>query len=134
MRTEKSNRPGELAMTNIQNSRQNFRTFLGITMLILGSAVLVTYSAVMAWQFQEALTSSATDSLGLLASIGLASLRVVRAVTLDHAAVLSALRHILVLFSAFLVTLAGLALLPRRASGVNASGRPSFPTPPRGEQ
>ena len=121
-------------MTNFQTSKHNFRTFLGTTMLIVGSAVLLTYSAVMAWQFQAALTSSAIDSVGLLASIGLASLRVVRAITLDHAAVLSVLRHILILFSAFLVTLAGIALVPRRAARVNATGRRNLSAPPRGDQ
>jgi hypothetical protein len=121
-------------MTQIQNSNRDFRSLVGTAMVAIGSAVLLAYSGVMAWQFQAALTGSAIDSLGLLGSIGFASLRVVRAVTFDHAAVLSVVRHILVLFSAFLVTLAGIALLPRRASGVNASGRPNFPTPPSGGQ
>ena len=121
-------------MTQVQKSNRNFRSFVGTAMLIIGLMVLLTYSAVMAWQFHAALDASAVDSLGLLGSVGFASLRVVRAVTVDHAAVLSALRHILVLFSAFLVTLAGIALLPRRTARVNASGRPNFPTPPRGEQ
>jgi hypothetical protein len=121
-------------MTQIQNSNRNFRSLVGTAMLIIGSMVLLTYSAVMAWQFHAALDSTAVDSLGFFGTVGFASLRVVRAVTVDHAAVLSVLRHILVLFSAFLVTLAGIALLPRRPSGVNASGRPKFPAPPRGEQ
>jgi hypothetical protein len=121
-------------MMQIQNSNHNFRSFAGTAMLIIGSAVLLTYSAVMAWQFHVALGSGAVDSLGCFETLGFASLRVVRAVALDHAAVLSALRHILVLFSAFLVTLGGIALLRGRAFGVKASGRPNFPAPPRGEQ
>jgi len=121
-------------MAQIQNSNRNFRSLAGTAMLVIGLMVLLTYSAVMAWQFHAALDGSAVDSLGFFGTVGFASLRVVRAVTVDHSAALSALRHILVLFSAFVVTLAGIALLPRRASGVNASGRPNFPTPPRGEQ
>jgi hypothetical protein len=121
-------------MTNIQNSKNNFRTFVGTTMLIVGSAVPLTYSAVMAWQFHAALTGSALDSLGYLGSIGLASLRVVRAIALDHAAVLSVLRHILILFSAFLVMLVGIALLPRRAAGVNAPRRRNQSALPKGDQ
>jgi hypothetical protein len=46
--------------------------------------------------------------------------------------VLSVVRHILILFSAFLVMLVGIALLARRASGVNAPGRLSLSAPPKG--
>ena len=103
-------------------------------MLIAGSAVLVAYSAVIAWQFHAALDSNVVDSLGLFGSVGLASLHVVRAVALDHAAVLSVVRHILILFSAFLVMLVGIALLARRATGVNAPGRRNLSSPPKGDQ
>lgn len=119
-------------MTQTQNS--NFRSLVGIAMLAIGSAVLLMYSAAMAWQFRAALTSGAIDSLGLLASIGFASLRVFHAVTLDHAAVLLVLRHILVLFSAFLVMLVGIAVLPRRAAGVNGSAARNLSVPRKGAQ
>jgi hypothetical protein len=121
-------------MTRTQNSRRNFRTFVGGALLIIGSAVMVTYSAAIAWQFHAALDSGAGDALGCIGSIGLASLHAVRALALDHAAVLSVVHHILILFSAFLVMLFGIALLPRRAAGVNAPGRRSLSAPPRGAQ
>ena len=121
-------------MTQIQNSKRSFRSFLAATMLTVGSGVLLTYSVLMAWQFHSALDSGAVDSLGWVGSIGFASLRVVRAVTLGHAVVLSTLRHILVLFSAFVVTLAGIALLPRRASGVNAPGHRNLSAPAEEDQ
>jgi hypothetical protein len=119
-------------MTRTKNSKRNFSNFAGTAMLIAGSAVLVTYSAAIAWQLHAALNGSAADSLGLFGSIGLASLHMIRAVALDHAAVLSVVHHILILFSAFLVMLVGIALLVRRATGVNAHGSPSLSAPPRG--
>jgi hypothetical protein len=121
-------------MTQTQNSKRNFRTFVGAALLLVGSAVLLTYSAAIGWQFQAALSSDAIDCLGLFGSIGLASLRAVRAVALDHAAVLSVVHHILILFSAFLVMLVGIALLPRRAAGVNALGRRNLSAPLGGDQ
>jgi len=103
-------------------------------MLIAGSTVLVAYSAAITWQLHAALNSSAADALGLFGSVGLASLHVVRAVALDHAAVLSVLHHILILFSAFLVMLIGIALLARRSTSVNAPGKRRSSAPPRGDQ
>jgi hypothetical protein len=121
-------------MTRTQNSKRNFRGLVGTAMLIVGSAVLVVYSAAIAWQFHATLTSTAVDSLGLFGSVGLASLHVVRAVALDHAAVLSVVHHIFILFSAFLVMLVGIALLARRPAGVNAPGCRNLSAPPKGDQ
>jgi hypothetical protein len=121
-------------MTQIKNSNRNFRTLAATAMLIIGSAVQITYSGALAWQFHATLSSTAADCLGLLGNVGLASLRVVHTVTLDHAAVLSVLRHILILFSAFLVMLAGIALLPKRASNVSAPAGRNLSAPARGAQ
>jgi hypothetical protein len=121
-------------MTRTQNSKRNFSGFVGTAMLIIGSAVLLAYSAAIAWHLHAELNSSAVDSLGLFGSVGLASLRVVRAVALDHAVVLLVVHHILILFFAFLVMLIGIALLPRRAAGVNAPGRRNLSAPPKGDQ
>ena len=121
-------------MTRIQTSKRNFGGTVGATLLIIGSTVLVGYSAILAWQFQAALSSTAVDSLGFFGSVGLASLHAIRVVALDHAAVLSVVHHILILFFAFLVMLVGIALLPRRAAGVNAPGNRNLSAPPRGAQ
>ena len=130
---QRSNRPGGLGMTRTQNSKRNF-SFVGTAMLIAGSTVLVAYSAAITWQLHAALNSSAADALGLFGSVGLASLHVVRAVALDRAAVLSVVHHILILFSAFLVMLIGIALLARRSTSVNAPGKRRSSAPPRGDQ
>jgi len=121
-------------MTRNQTSNRNRRSLVGIAMLIIGSAVLVTYSAALAWQFHAALNSAAVDSLGFLGSIGLASLHAFRIVALDHAVLLSVVHRILVLCSALIVTLIGIALLPKRATAATASGRRDGSALPKGDQ
>jgi hypothetical protein len=101
-------------MTQETTTGRNIRGTVGTVLLLIGSAVLVVYSAALAWQFQAALDSATLDSLGFFGSIGLASLHAVRIVALDHAVLLSVLQRILVLCSALIVTLIGIALLPRR--------------------
>jgi uncharacterized membrane protein len=119
-------------MIKNHDPNHNFCSFAGTAMLILGSAVLVIYSAALAWQFYAANTSA--DSLGFWGNIGLASLHAFRLVTLDHAALLSVVHRILVLCSALIVTLIGMALLPKRTTGATAHGRRGVSAPPRGDQ
>jgi hypothetical protein len=107
-------------MTRIQTSKRNLSRTVGASLLIIGSTALVGYSAILAWQFQAALNSTAIDSLGFFGSVGLASLRAIRVVALDHAAVLSVVHRILVLCSALIVMLTGIALLSKRGTGVAA--------------
>jgi hypothetical protein len=121
-------------MTQKRNSKRSLSATVGIAMLIVGSAVLMTYSTVMAWQFHAALNNIAIDSLGCFGSIALASLHVVRIVTLDRALLLSVVHRILILFSAFVVMLIGIALLPRRTAKLSAHGRRGVPALPEGDQ
>jgi len=99
-------------------------------MLIVGSVVLVTYSAAIAWQFHTA--SASADSLGSWVSIGFASLHAFRLVMLDHPALLSVVHRMLVLCSALITTLIGMALLPKRSARATAPGAVS--APPKGDQ
>jgi hypothetical protein len=119
-------------MTRNQDLNRNSRSFVGTAMLIVGSAVLVTYSAALVWQFYAA--GASADSLGCWGSIGLASLHALRFVMLDHDALLSVVHRILVLCSALIVTLIGMALLPKRTTGATSHGRRGVSAPPRGEQ
>jgi hypothetical protein len=123
----------ELGMARTQNSKRNFSSLLGTAMLIVGSATLATYAAALAWQFHAALGSSA-DSLGFFGNIGLACLHAARLVMLDHAVLLSVVHRILVLCSALIVTLIGIALLRKRTAGVNTPGTRDLPAPPRRDQ
>jgi len=119
-------------MTRNQDPNRNFRSFVGTAMLLVGSAVLVTYSAALAWQFHAA--SASADSLGCLGSIGLASLHAFRLVTLDHDALLSLANRILVLCSALVVSLIGMALLSKRRSGATAPAKRGVSAPLKGHQ
>lgn len=121
-------------MTRNQASKRNLSGVVGISLLAIGSTVLVTYSAALAWQFHTALNSAAVDSLGFLGGIGLASLHAFRFVTLDHAVLLSVVHRILVLCSALIITLIGIALLPRRAARASAPRPRGVSALPKGDQ
>lgn len=120
-------------MTRNQTSQRNIRSMMGATFLIVGSTVLVAYSAALAWQFSAALNST-TNSLGFFGTISFASLHAVSVVALDHAVLLSLARRILVLCSALIVALIGLALLPKRVRGATAPARDAVPALPEGDQ
>jgi hypothetical protein len=83
-------------MTRKQTSKRHIQGIMGAALLIVGSTVLVAYSAALAWRFNVALNSASLNSLGFFGSVGLASLHVVRIVALDHAVLLSVARRILV--------------------------------------
>jgi hypothetical protein len=121
-------------VTQKTTSRRNIRGKVGTALLLIGSTVLVGYSAALAWQFQAGLDSTVADSLGFFGSIGLASLRAVRIVALDHAVLLSVVHRILILCSALIMTLIGIALLPRRGTGVTAPGKRDVGALPKGDQ
>ena len=115
-------------MNRTQSSKRNF---MGFALLAIGMAFLVSYSAALAWQFYEALNSASVNSLGILGSIGLASLHAFRLVMLDHAALLSVMHRMLVLCSALIMTLIGIAVLPKRSAPATAPSAVS--APPKGD-
>jgi hypothetical protein len=121
-------------MTQNQTSGSNLSGRVGTSLFLFGSTILVIYSAALAWQFQVALDSTAIESLGYFGSIGLASLHAVRIAVLDHAALLSVLPRILVLCSTLIVTLIGIALMPKRARGTNAPSAGDGSALPEGDQ
>jgi hypothetical protein len=121
-------------MNRNQTSKRSLSEAVGFTLLAIGTAVLVSYSVALAWQFHVALDSASADSLGFLGSIGLTSLHAFRLVMLDHTALLSMVYRILVLCSALIMTLIGMALLPKRGIRSTAHGRRSLSSPPRGDQ
>lgn len=104
----------ELTMAGKQATKNNLRGKVGSILLVTGATVLVVYSAALAWQFQAALSSANNDAFGLLGNVGMASLRAVRVVVFDHSVMVLVARRILVLCSALMVTLIGIALLPKR--------------------
>jgi len=121
-------------MTQEATTGRNIRSKVGAALLAIGSTVLVTYSAVLAWQFQAALDGTVMDSLGFFGSISLASLQAIRIVALDHAVLLSVVHRMLVLCSALIVTLIGIALLPKRGISVDSLGKRDASALPKGDQ
>jgi hypothetical protein len=123
----------EIKMTQETSTGRNIRSKVGAALLAIGSTVLVAYSAVLAWQFQAALDGTVMDSLGFFGSISLASLQAIRIVALDHAVLLSVVHRLLVLCSALIVTLIGIALLPKRGTGATLPGERDTSLP-KGDQ
>jgi hypothetical protein len=121
-------------MTQETTSNGNIRGTIGTALLLIGSTILVGYSAVLAWRFQAALDASVVDSLGYFGNIALASMQAVRIVMLDHALLLSVLHRILVLCSALIVTLIGIDLLPKRGKGAVLGGKREASALPKGDQ
>jgi hypothetical protein len=121
-------------MTQETTTGRNIRSKVGTALLAIGSTVLVAYSAVLAWQFQAALDGSVMNSVGCFGSIGLASVRAVRIVMLDHAVLLSVLHRILLLCSALIMTLIGIALLPKGVTGATLHDKGDRSAPPKGDQ
>jgi hypothetical protein len=114
-------------MTQETISRHSIRGKVGAALLLIGSTILVGYSAILGWQFQTALDSTAVDSLGCFGSIGVASLRLVRIVALDHAALFWVIHRMLVLCSALIVALIGVALLPKRGTSATLPSKRPLP-------
>ncbi len=114
-------------------SGRNLTNRIGLTLVGMGSTVLVAYSAVLAWQFHAALNASALDALGSFASMGLASLRALQVVALDHTALLSVVHRILVLCSAFVLVVVGAMLARSRSSRLPAASKSASPVSPEGE-
>ena len=107
-------------MARNQISNPTLMATMGTLLLATGAAVLVTYSAALAWQLHSAVNSVGSDSFGFLGSIGLASLHAVRVLTFDHSVLLPVMRRMLLSCSALIVMLIGIAL--RRKGGAPAAG------------
>jgi hypothetical protein len=104
------------------------RKISGVALLAAGSAVMILYPGFFAWRLANTLHVSA----GVCANLGMASLKAIQALAFDHSLFFSIALRMLVLFSAFTMTLIGLALLPKR--GTTAAGRRSTSALPQGDQ
>lgn len=113
--------PGKQAQSKI-------RTFTGIALLALGSAVMITYAGAIAWRLEGTLSSPTS----LYAGLGMASLNVFQALAFDHSLFFSIAPRMLVLFSAFAMTVIGIALLQKRAAVVTVGPRCGASALPKG--
>ena len=102
-----------------KQAQANMRTISGIVLLALGSTVMVVYASALAWRLAETWRSP----LGVYAGLGMASLNAFQALAFDHSLFFSIAPRMLVLFSAFAMTLIGIALPRRRAAVVTVGAR-----------
>jgi hypothetical protein len=113
-----------------KQTQAKIRTLTGIVLLALGSAVMITYAGAFAWRLAGTLSSPTS----LYAGLGMASLNIFQALAFDHSLFFSIAPCMLVLFSAFTMTLIGIALLPKRAPGLTLGARRGASARPIGGQ
>lgn len=111
-------------------ANRKMRSISGATLIAVSSAVWLAYAGLFALQLEGALS----NPLGLSTSLGLASLHTLQALAFDHAALFPVAQRILVLFSAFLVTLIGMAVLPRGGPGATLPGSQDALLSSKGDQ
>jgi len=117
-------------MPGKQAHHRGVRDISGVVLLALGSTVMVVYASAFAWRLAETWNSP----LGVYAGLGMASLNVFQALAFDHSLFFSIAPRILVLFSAFAMTLIGIALLPKGAPGVTVGTSHGASALPKGDQ
>lgn len=100
--------------------KSTMKSLMGLGFLAIGTAVMLTECWSLASRFGSLLAAPAGDSLGALTEFGLASLRVLQSVVFDHSMLLSLSNSFLISFTAFGITLAGLALLRKRTPKAGA--------------
>ena len=112
----------------------NSKRIIGLALMIVGSIVMLAYVGMLALQVRAFLNASPADLLGSGIGLGLASVRLIPSLAFNHGAVFSWLGKMLVLFSALVVIVAGLALLQNRSARTASSGRLNTQQPTKGEQ
>jgi len=120
-------------MARNQISNPTLRGTVGILLLAVGGAVLVTYCAALAWQLHATMNNIASDSLGFLGSVGLASLHAIRVIAFDHSVLLSVIHRMLLSCSALIVILIGIALLKKGGTTATRPGSRNY-SAPKGDQ
>ena len=104
-------------------------TTSGILLLALGTAIMLAYFGTFGWRL------IGTCSPGsLYTALGMASLHVFQVIAFDHSPFFPIALQMLVLFSAFTMTLIGIALLSKRAIDAAAPGMRPFSALPKGDQ
>jgi hypothetical protein len=110
------------------------QSIVGVSLLVAGLAIMLAYSGVLGLPLNAFFNSSPADSLDSCVGLGLASLHLVQSVAFNHGVLLSFVRKMLVLFSAFAVIVAGLALLQNRAANTISGDPLHAQEPGKGDQ
>jgi hypothetical protein len=101
-------------MPGRENSGRNLRARAGVALLALGTLLMLAKVGWIAVRLQNMLEGFGIDTLGVHAALGMTLLKVFQTLAFDHAALLSAVCQILVLFFALAGILTGLMLLRKR--------------------
>jgi hypothetical protein len=120
--------------TNPTVQTTNRRKILGTSLLIAGSVVMLGYLGLLGSQITAFLDASPANLLGSYMSLGLTSLRLVPYLAFDHAALFSLTHRMLVLFSAFVVSVAGLALFAKSSRDNHSGDRSAIQAPGKGAE
>jgi hypothetical protein len=105
---------------------------LGTALLMAGSAVMFGCLGLLGLQITAFLEGSPTNLLGSYLDLGLTSLRLVPYLAFDHPAVFSLTHKMLVLFSAFVAIVAGLALFTKSSRSTGSIDRSTIQEPSKG--
>ena len=120
--------------TNPTAQATNRRKILGTALLIAGSVVMLGYLGLLGFQITAFLDASPANLLSSYVGLGLTSLRLAPHLAFDHAALFSLTHKILVLFSAFVASVAGLAVFAKSSRDNNSGDRSAFQAPSKGAQ
>ena len=118
--------------TNSIAQTTNRKKILGMALVIAGSAIMLGYLGLLGFQITAFLDASPANLLSSHFSLGLTSLRLVPYVAFDHAALFSLTHKMLVLFSAFVVSVAGLALFAKSSRDNDSGDRSPIQAPSKG--
>ena len=115
-------------MASSQVSNRSLKPIVGKVLLAAGLVFLLVFVGSLALQFESLFRIQEANTLGLGATMGMALFRTLQAVAFEHSLLFSVLTKILVSFSAFVVAMAGAALLrsqsaqPTKATQSSSAG------------
>jgi len=121
-------------MATQQVSSGRLKRILGGALLTIGSGIFLWDAASLALHARNLLSTASSDRLGVLAAAGMALLRTLQLVAFDTAILFSVVSSILVLFSAFVVIAAGIALLRKQFARAFGQRQLSSPELAKGDQ
>jgi hypothetical protein len=121
-------------MATQQVSNGRLKVILGRGLLTIGSGIFLWDAGSLALHARNLLSTARSDSLGALAATGMALLHTLQLVAFDHAIWFSVVSGILVLFSAFVVIAAGIALLRSQFARALGQRQLSSPESAKGDQ
>ena len=110
------------------------KSTVGVSLVVAGLAIMLAYSGLLGFELKAVFNNSPADLLDSCVGLGLTSLHLVQSIAFNQGVLLSFVRKMLVLFSAFAVIVAGLALLQNRAAKTMSGDPLHAREPGKGDQ